>query len=140
MSDGGRLQYLQMGIAGIVLQTAHPIGGIKECQSLSRSELLNAGLIEAFLSRHYKMLHIIMENQSHDAPKIVYPVGVKEIHAPPFARRRKAAQEKDVSVLGQKGLQRMCFNSHIPAKINKKHEIRSNGICQKTIIFPIHYI
>ena len=51
-------------------------------------------LIKSFASGEFEVMLVGEENQPHDAPHVVGPIGVIELHRPPFLLGREAAQHQ----------------------------------------------
>ena len=81
------------------------------------------------------MVAVGKEHFALDAPMVVDEVGIVEIHAPPLALWRKAAEEQHPCVLGQERAQRVIFNPCIAAgnvlgvEVARGNAVRSFRLC-----------
>ncbi len=114
--DIGRFEHFQQVIAGIVVQAVDADGGVVEGQPLLGGKLHDAFLVEALFARHLEVALVAPVNDAHDAPEVVDPVGIKELHAPLGTGRRKTAQEQYLGSLRQKGSQWVLLDGHKEGK------------------------
>ena len=111
--DVGGLDDFQKLVAGIVFQPAYLGGCVIEGQALFRCEVGDALSVEAFFSLNLETGLVAVMDESHDAPEVVHPVGVEEVHAPACLGRRKSAEEEGVCMGWQKGLKRVVLGGHV---------------------------
>ena len=109
-----RLHDFEVGIGGISLQPPHALGGVEEGKALALSEVDDAPTVKRLCPSllHLEVTTVSKEDDAHDAPKIVYPVRVEEVHAPPYARRRETTQKEYAGISGEEGFERMVFDFH----------------------------
>ena len=101
-------------VRGVGLQTPHAPGGVEEGETLRAAEGDDALAVERLrgVRAALEVVSVIVEEQTHDAPEVVDPVGVEEVHAPPCAGRRETAEEEGTAVGRQEGFERMAFGFH----------------------------
>ena len=85
-------------------------------------------LVKPLLSLGLQSLLPAQEDESHDAPEVIEPVGVKEVHTPSLARWREAAKEQHARSIGQERFQRMLFDSHLSVQSYKEFAVRTSVI------------
>ena len=112
--DVRRGYHLQECVGGIVPHSPDFTGGIVEGKALSFAERADGSFVEGFLLRKAEMILVFEENQSHDAPEVIDPIGVVERHAPAVLLRRKTPQEQDPGPNRQKRFERMLLGIHLP--------------------------
>ena len=102
--DVGGVDNLEELVRGVFLEPSNLAGCVVEGYPLLCTELYNALFVEALLSFCLKVVLVAKEYVSHNAPHIVYPVGVEEFHRPTCLWWRETAEHKYFCILWQKWL------------------------------------
>ena len=101
---------LEKLVRSIVFEATDGCRGVEEGDALLPTMPDNLIEFEAFLLLINEVILVAKEDLSLDAPVVVYPIRVKEVHAPPLSLRRKTAQEEDFRILRQERFQGMILD------------------------------
>lgn len=105
--------YLEVGVGGVAFLSYHFFACIGKGEPYPAAICYDLFFVEGLSVGEHEGIFIAGCDICPDAPHVVLPVGVVEIHAPPGARWRKAARHKHSGVFGQKGGDRVNFCFHI---------------------------
>ena len=109
--DIRRLNYFEELVRCIILKAADSGRRVKEGKPPFPTERHDLIKFKTLVFNVHEMVLITKEYLSLNAPVVVDEVGVVEVHAPPLALWRKAAQKQHPGMLGQKGNERMILDA-----------------------------
>ena len=95
----GSLDNVEKLVRSIVFEPAHHSCHVIQGNTLFLQESLDTVKVETFSGRQQReMLLVAVKDQPHDAPHIVYPVGIKKVHTPTFGFGRETAQHQHAGI------------------------------------------
>ena len=126
MTDVRGLLYLQVLVAGIVPGAAYLLCSVEESQAMLCGQADDSLPVKLFGALLLQSRWFSQQEEPHDAPEIIEPVGVKEFHAPPLAWWRKTAQEQHACSSRKEWFQGMLLYGHFACKGTENCSV---GVC-----------